>query len=64
MEGLFTIYFIVMIYLGGIIISWAIIMNGDKYNPAMCIIWPIVFLVLLFNWIIIAFKEIPKIWKM
>jgi len=62
MDG-FTIYCIVMIYLLGIIISWAIIVDGGKYNPAMCIIWPITFLVLLFNWIIIAFKEIPKIWK-
>lgn len=62
MEG-FIIYCIVVIYVVGIVISWAIIMDGNKYNPAMCIIWPIVFLVLLFNWIIIAFKEIPKIWK-
>lgn len=59
-----TIYAIIMLYALGVLVSWAIIADGNKYNCNISIIWPIILLILFIKSLIIAFKEIPKIWKM
>lgn len=61
---LIKIYAIIMPYILGVMVSWAIIADGKKYNCNISVIWPIVLLILFIKALIIAFKEIPKIWKM
>lgn len=53
-----------MLYILGVVVFWAIIADGNKYNCNISIIWPIALLILFIKSLIIAFKEIPKIWKM
>lgn len=55
---------IIGIYVIGAVICFAGIIDYDNLNPCISILWPIILLIIIIKGIIIAFKEIPKIWKM
>ena len=58
---------IIGIYIIGAVICFGVIVDEDNLshlNPCISILWPIIFLIIISKGIIIAFKEIPKIWKM
>jgi len=57
-----TIIIIVVIYISGVIISSGIAYL-NRLSLYTSIIWPIILLIIIPKGIIIAFKEIPKIWK-
>lgn len=52
------IYIIVAVICFGVIADYY-----DNLNPCISILWPIILLIIITKGIIIAFKEIPKIWK-
>ena len=58
------IYAIVMCYILGCIITWAITEYKEYSKPYIMLIWPIVLVLLLVKYIIKAFKALPEIWKM
>lgn len=55
---------IIGIYVVGAIICFGVTVDHDNLNPCISILWPIIILIIIVKGIIIAFKEIPKIWKM
>ena len=63
MTGI-IIYAIVMGYVLGCIITWAIAEYKEYPKSYIMIIWPIVLVLLLVKYIIKAFKALPEIWKM
>lgn len=62
-ETVVLIFGLLMLYILGSLVTFAITMDQNKYNASIAIIWPIILLILLAKCIIKAFKEIPKIWK-
>lgn len=55
---------IVGIYIIGAAICLCVILENADLNPCISILWPIALLIIIVKGIVIAFKEIPKIWKM
>ena len=63
MTGI-IIYAIVMGYVLGLVISWAIMEENNYKKAYVMIIWPIVLVLLLVKYIVKAFKALPEIWRM
>lgn len=55
---------IIGIYIIGAVICFGITVDYNNLNPCISILWPIILLIIIIKGIVIAFKEIPKIWKM
>lgn len=55
---------IIGIYIIGALICFGVMTDYDNLNPCVSFLWPIILLIIIAKGIIIAFKEIPKIWKM
>ena len=63
MTGI-IIYAIVMGYVLGCMITWAITEYKEYSKSYIMIIWPIVLVLLLIKYMLKALKALPEIWQM